>query len=163
MASTDAEPFGKSFDPAVLKSALGDKAQRSGNGTRSSQPRRGAGRTLGTAPKTRTKAGLCSCGSGGEVTDVTLFACARRANRTAIDPRGKDSDEKLSIKSRVTRQPCAGAYLPFQIHVASIQREQTNTPHLKNNRPPLRLWTFSDGDETCRLGSIEVRKRPATT
>jgi len=102
MAGTDSQSFRESFDASVLEAALGDQAQCSGNGVRSSQPGGCSRGTLGAATQAGAISSFGCCRRAGKIATILLFRGRRRTDGTAVDAAASHADKKLPIEARIT-------------------------------------------------------------
>lgn len=103
MAARHAKSVGQVFNIPIIESAVRDQPQPSTYGCGSPAPGRGTRSTFGPASQAGSEPRLAG-GSGTRVErNIAALRSDSRAYWTTIDTRCLDADEKLPVKTRVSR------------------------------------------------------------
>ncbi len=105
----DTELGGELVDRAVIERALRDPCRRGGDQTIDGVDLRVAGRELGTTAEARAKPRGLGLRRGVEERAPRTTGCARRADRPAVDPRGRHADEEHAVEPPIAGDECGVA------------------------------------------------------
>jgi hypothetical protein len=101
VARSDTDARGEFVHRRRVEHAFFDQPERAFDDGGRAEPGRRAGRRLGTTSQTRAEPGFGRRGSGRVVPDVGAPGARHRAHRPAVDARGCDGDEELSVEPRI--------------------------------------------------------------
>ena len=123
-AQTDARR--ERLDGNIVECAVLNQAKRATHDCGSPEPRRRAGRRLGTAAQARPKARLHRRRRRRVIPHVLLLRARRGAHRSAIHAGCRHGDEELAVEARIATEASAierGVVESEDVHAATIAFE----------------------------------------
>lgn len=111
MAACDAEAIRESLDTAIVKHSAGNQPETPPHGRRCTMPRGRTWCAFRPASQARPIACLAGCRSTRVKRNILTLRRVRRANGTTVNTGRLDADKKMSIESRIARQPGPFEYL----------------------------------------------------